>query len=395
MRFDFETPAERRGIGNLKAYLSSEAIRAAGIENYCAAEMDFRTAPSVIDAMAKFAQNGLMGFTLCDEPYQAAVQGWMRTQRSWQIEKDWIVPTLGTIFSVATAIRMTTAVGQGVIVQPPIYNRYEQAAIRLKRKTVYNRLLESQGAYRIDFENLELLMADPHNRLLVLCNPQNPIGRVWPREDLERIARLAERYGVTVFSDEIFAEITFDGHSCVPYGSIPGAARHAITSTSLGKTFNFTGANHANLVIPDDRLRAAFIQQRDADHYGSIDPMTYAAVIGAYSEEGARWKCAMVTHVAANLACIQDFFHQHLPQVRISPCEGSFVIWIDWRALGLDDAGLGHFLNEEALFALDPGVHYCQDQPGYTRMSIATTRRQLDRSLDLLLEAARARGFAR
>jgi len=345
--------------------------------------------------MTACVQNGLMGYTLRDEAYLSAVQWWMKTQRGIEIDQMWVVPTQGTIFSVATAIRLVTAPGEGIIVQPPIYSRYEQAATRLGRKTVYNRLKETDGAYTIDFEDLERLMADGSNKLLVICNPHNPIGKVWGREDLERIAELTNRYGITVFSDEIFGDITFDGHTCVPYCSVDGAARHAITSTSLGKAFNFTGVNHANMIIPDETLRKAFIRQRNADHYGSIDPVTYAAVRGAYCEEGARWDRAMVAYVAKNIRYIREFFGQHLPQVRISPPEGSFVIWIDWRALGLNDEELKHFLEDEAMFGVDPGVHYCHDQEGFTRMSVATARDELRKALNMLLKAAQTRGFAK
>ncbi|MBQ9534429.1 MAG: aminotransferase class I/II-fold pyridoxal phosphate-dependent enzyme [Clostridia bacterium] len=394
-KFDFETLVDRKNIGNLKNMVCSEAVRAAGLLSYNGAEADYRTAPSVIRAMTERVQNGLFGFTLADDAYLDPIVWWMETQRGVKIEKEWIVPTLGMIFSVATAIRLTTEPGEGIIVQPPVYHRYEQAADRLGRRTVYNRLTEKDGVYSMDFEDLEHCMADEHNRLFVLCNPQNPTGNVWDEDTLLRVVELSNKYGVYVISDEIFGEVTFR-HRCPMYAVLPGAAKYGISETSLGKTFNFTGENLANLIIPDGELRERFIAQRNADHFGSIDPVLHAAVQGAYCPEGAAWKDAQLEHINGNAEYILAFFREHLPQVRISPFEGSFVLWIDWRALGLDEPELMRFLKGEALFELDEGTHYDSERgSGFTRMNISCPRRELEKSLALLLEAAKKRGWAR
>lgn len=393
MEYDFETRVNRRNIGNLKETLCPANIRAMDVLGYSGAEMEFRTAPSVIKAMTECVKNGLMGFTLCDERYREAVCWWMRTQRNYQIEPEWIVPTNGTIFSVATAIRLFTKEGEGIIISPPIYYRYEQAATRLNRRTCFNWLIEKDGDYTIDFEDLEQKMSDPNNKLYILCNPHNPTGKVWGKDDLERLSALANKYNVIVYSDEIFAEITFNDHICIPYSEIKGAGKHAIVATSLGKTFNFTGVNHANMIIADEKLRESFIKQRDADHFGSIDPVLYAALLGAYSEEGANWKDAMVAHVASCSDMIFTFFKTHLPQVKVSALQGGFVIWIDWRALNLDAEALKQFLVDEAFLELDQGADYGENGCGFTRMSIAVPKDDLKNSLNLLLKAAEKRGF--
>lgn len=384
----------RRGPESMRRATSPAEIRTAGVLSYNGAEMEFPTAPSIIESLSQCVQGGLLCYTLCNDRYRQAVRWWMETQRGFPIEEEWIVPTHGTIFSVATAIRMTTNPGEGIIVQPPVYNRFEQAATRLGRRTVYNRLLVENGHYRMDFAGLERLMADGGNKLFILCNPHNPIGKVWPAADLERIAALAAQYGVTVFSDEIFAEVVFGGQSCLSYATIPGAAPHAITATSLGKTFNFTGVNHANIIIPNEDLRQRFIQQRNADHYGSLDPLIHAAVLGAYSPEGARWKDAMVEYVGENIRLTRAFFAENLPEVHLSALEGGYVAWLDWRGLGMGDEELQDFLIKEAFLELDPGAHY-GSPPGFARMSIAVPRQELRKSLHLLREAAVKRGFAK
>ncbi len=394
-KYDFETMVSREGIGSMKLYCTPKVVRDAGAVSYFAAEMDFKTAPVIIEAMVERARNGLMGFTLCDERYKNAIKWWMKTQRDWDVKDDWIVPTYGTIHSVATAIRAFTEPGDGVIVQPPVYFRYEQAMRRTGRVTLMNALVCRKGRYEMDFEDLDRLMSDPKHKakLMVLCNPHNPLGRVWAREDLLRVAELARKHNVIVFSDEIFAEIVFDGHVTLPYSEVDGAAYNCIVSTSLGKTFNFTGVNHANMIIPDTSIRERFKVQRDSDHYGSIDPMAHAALIAAYTPEGSDWVRELLKHLEGNLEIIRNFFARHLPQVRLYEVQGAYVLWIDWRGLGLPDEELQEFLVNECYLDLEPGSHYGSGGAGFTRMSFATTRSSLDKSLGLLLAGARRRGF--
>lgn len=218
--YDFDHPlGDRENVGNMKTHTTPEALRRRNITSFAAAEMDFRTAPSVVEAIKRAAERGIYGFTIPTAEYLGAVRWWHREMRGWELEDEWIVPTLGTIFSVAEAIRLTTTERERIIVQTPVYYRYEQAADRQGRETVHNPLKIVDGRYEMDFEDLDRKMADPANKLLVLCNAHNPVGRVWPEADLRRVGELSEKYGVVVFCDEIFGEMTFDGHTAVPYAS--------------------------------------------------------------------------------------------------------------------------------------------------------------------------------
>jgi cystathionine beta-lyase len=355
--------------------------------------MDFKTAPVIMDALARKAQNGLYGYTLCDETYLSAVVTWMRRQRDWPVEPEWVVPTYGTLQALTVALRAFTSAGEGVILQSPVYMLYREAIELNGRVVVKNPLVYQNGRYAIDFDQLEQCMAERSTRLMVLCNPHNPISKVWGREDLERLSALAAQYGVLVFSDEIFAELTFPGHTTIPYSTLAGARDHCIVSTSLGKTFNFTGFSHANMIIPNARIRQDFKRQRDIDHYGSIDPFVYAALCAAY-QDGAEWVEAMLQYVYENIRLIQVFFHEHMPQVCLAEPEGTFVVWIDWRALGLDEDDLSDFLLNEAFLDLDPGNKYGSEGTGFSRMNVATPRAEIEKSLVRLLAAAQKRGFA-
>lgn len=391
MVFDFETMAEHQGIGNLKEVLTPASIQDAGIVSFSAAEMDFKTAPSVIREVRRFADNGLYAFTVSTQPYRDAVKWWMRTVRGWEIEDDWIVPTFGTIFSVATAIRMTTQEGEGIIVQSPVYYRYEQAANRMNRKTVHNCLRIVDGRYEMDFADLEEKMRDPSNKLLVLCNPHNPISRVWPEEDLRRVAVLAQKYGVVVVSDEIFAEYTFNGHDAVPYGSLPEAEPLGITLTSLGKAFNFTGVNYATAIIPDKELRERFTHQKYYDHFGSIDPFAHAAIKGAYCQEGLDWLRAASDYIYENVRFAERFLPEHIPQVKMFPVEGSFIAWLDFSGLGLSGDTLLRFLEEECLVSPDPGTEFNPGGDSFARLNLATTHDQFQKAMQRIADGAARR----
>jgi len=394
-RFDFDTLADRSGIDCMKEVLTTQKVREAGLISFSGAEADFRTAPCVTEAVVQRAMRGNLGYTVPGEDYYSAVINWMKTQRNWEIQKDWIVPTGGTIRSVATAIRLLTQPGEGIIVQPPVYYRYEQAASRLGRQTVYNPLKLVNGRYEMDFAQLEECMASRRCPLMILCNPHNPIAQVWKKEDLEKIAQLANRYDVVVFSDEIFAETVYDGNVTVPYSEIPGAADRAIVATSVGKAFSLTGLNFANIIIPNDTLRRRFARQRNADHYGSMEPLTHAAVMGGYTKEGAAWIGEMNQYVRGNSRYIIDFLKEHLPQVNTVEPEGAFVLWIDWNGLGLPKHELTEFLTEEALLLTDPGEEYGPGGEGWTRMCIASPREMIEKAMESLLSAAKKRGFAK
>lgn len=384
--FDFETVVRRAHTGNMKGTVTPDALKERHIQTFDAAEMDFKTAPSVIEAVKRFADEGLFGFTLCDDEYRDAVVWWMSNARNTHIEPEWIEPTMGTIFSVATCIRMCVGEGENMIVMPPIYGRYEQAVKRIGggRGVVRSELIHhDDGSYAINWDDLEGVMADPANKLLIVCNPNNPTGTVWDEEVLTRIAELAVKYDVVVYSDEIFAEYTFGGHYVPMYCTVNGGRNNGISATSLGKSFSFTGVNHANMIISDPELRERFRAQKYSDHYGSLEPMARAAVLGAYTEEGLAWKNAVQELVGDNDRTIRAFFRANLPEVVISPLEGTYELWLDWRGLGLEWSVVKRILDEDAMFVLEDGTDFGA-KDGFARMNIATPKHVIEGALERL-----------
>lgn len=386
-------PVDRRGIGSLQRSMTPKSVLDAGYTSFGGAEMDFKTAPCIIDAARRYAEGGLYGFTLPEDGYLEGICWWMEHARSWEVDPSWIVPAQGTIFSVAATIRMATDPGDAIIVQPPVYYRYEQAARRLGRRTVYNCLrLTDDGRYEMDFDDLERLMADPANKVLVVCNPHNPVGRVWPADDLRRIGELAQATGTVVVSDEIFAEMTFDGHVCTPYVSLPECVPNGITLTSIGKAFGTTGLNNANAIIPDPDMRERFTVQRTADHFGSIDPFAYACVKGAYTPEGLAWLEGARSYIAENARIVRAAVEGGLAPARMAPLEGTFVGWVEWRGLGLEGEELQRFLTDEALLAVEPGCEYGGDCARFSRINLAALHSQTSAAMERLVAAVGIRG---
>ena len=391
MDYNFETLVDREGIGSMKGILNTPALREHGLIAFAGAEMDFKTAPVITEALQRFASRGIYGYTLPDQAYLDAVRWWLKAARGLRAEEGEIIPTLGTMFALGTAIRAFTEPGDGVILMHPVYYRFDVRTAANGRRVVSVPLRERGGVYGVDFAALEAAMAGPRNPLLVLCNPHNPLGKVFPPEDLKRIASLAQAHGVTVFSDEIFGEISFGGHEVVPYVEV--GPDHGILCTSLGKVFNLTGVNHANVVIKNPALRERFLAQRHQDHFGSIDPFFHTALLAGYSPEGLAWVNAMKAYVWENYQFIRRFFSDHMPRIGLTPLEGGFIVWIDFRLLGLDAEGLRAFLEEEARLFVDQGGDYGPQGEGFCRMNIASPRKCIERSLSSLRAAYRQCGF--
>lgn len=382
-------PVSREGLGSLQLYLTPEPIRAAGVTSFGGAEFDFKCAPCVRQALADYALNGYYGFTLADDLYRERIRWWMANARDWEMDGEWVVPVMGTIFSVATCLRMLVGPDEAMIVQPPVYYRYEQAADRLGLRCVHNPLIERDGAYHMDLDGLERLMADPANTLLVICNPANPVGRVWGEDELMRVSELSARYGTVVVSDEIFAEVTFGGHRTVPYASLEPGRENAIALTSIGKAFGCTGLNFANAIVPGEALRERFTAQRTRDHFGSIDPFGRQALVAAYTPEGLAWQRGTLGYFEENYRIVSEGVAAAAPGSYAYPLEGTFVSWVRWAGLPFEGQELDRFLEEKALLEVEPGSEYGAGLEGFSRINLAATHEQTRSAMGRLTDAVR------
>ena len=377
----FDIKADRGGrVPWLKDYFTPEAVKEEGLLGYAGAEFEFATCPAFCRGVTELAKKGTFGYSLIGSDYRNAVKWWMEKLRGWSIDPEWVVPTHGTIFSLATAIRLLTNEGDNIIVLTPNYNRYNQAAHRLNRGTVEVPFQETETGFALDFEGLERAFADQKNRLLVICNPNNPTGHILTERELADIAALSQKYGVAVFSDEIFAELVFEGNRVTPYVQAAGPEALAITCTSMGKVFSLTGVNHANVIISNPKLRDSYLAQRNADHFGSVDPMVYAGMLEAYSEDGRKWVLELNRYLWDNYLVFSDFLRRRLPKASLKKPQGTFVLWVDFSAYGEAWPELDGLLREKGLLVGDEGEEY-GGRPTCVRYSIAVPRSELIRSL--------------
>lgn len=383
-RFDFDTKIQRRPTGVLKEIFMPENVRAAGLPLYWGAEFDFQTCPAFSEGVRSCAESGAFSFTIQSDAYNQRVCWWMKNVRSFHCEPEWIVPTHGTIFGLATAIRMfLLPQKKRLLVIHPGYNRYAQAAHRMGLEAAASDMLLADGVYQIDWEELEQKMADPQNGLLVFSNPNNPTGRILNQEELERIGQLSQKHQMPVYCDEIFAETTRDNAPVYPYILVEHGRELAMGCTSLGKCMSLTGVNHANVLIPDANLREKYTQQKYADHYGSIDPMLHAGLMNAYTEEGAAFIRALNAYVDENVALVEREIPALIPGARVIHPQGTFVIWIDFTGCGTNADELADLLNNDYLFCGDAGDDYGASRLFY-RYSIAVPRSELMKSFDYI-----------
>ena len=386
--FDFDQPVNRNGTGNMKGSFLPETSCGKAPLILAGAEMDFPTAPVIREALSKFAANGIYGFTLPDDAYLNAVCFWLKTYRGWDAAPDWIVPTLGTVYALSTAVRAFTSPGDGVIVLFPSYYRHDRAVLRNGRRVVPCQLQEREGRYALNADALAEAMRKPENRLLVLCHPHNPTGHVFTEAELQTLAALARETGTVVFSDEIFADITAPGHPALPFSVF--LPELTVACISLGKTFNFTGVSQANAVIHDPALRERYLTQRNADHFGSIDPFFYQAVIAGCTEAGHAWVTAVRDQVMSNARRLDGRLKAACPGVRMSPWEGGYIAWLDVSAAGLTgDEAAGRLEKEQAVL-VDPGSEYGAGGKRFIRLNLATQTKNMDEFVSRLSEIIRS-----
>lgn len=389
----FEERVKREGYGNLKYDLfTPEVLKKNNIPSYSGAEFEFPTAPCVRNAVKDLAENGLFGFTVADDAYRSEILYWMKQVRHAEIEPSWILPMQGTIFTVASCIRLFTRQDECILLMTPTYNRYDQAARRLKRApSFFSSMKEVNGRYVPDDEDLEAKMSDPSVKLFVFCNPNNPTGQVLYEEDLERILAIARKTDTAVVCDEIFADVSLNGKDVPCLAAMAKEDDKVIAITSMGKTFSLTGVNHANAIIRNPGLYKALEEQRTADHFGSIDPLAFACQKGGYTEAGRAWLEELKQVIHRNNERFISFFEQ-IDGVKVYHPDGGYVLWCDFTSLCMEEKELFSFLQDEALFACDPGEEY-YGLPCNARICTAVPEAEAEKTIARLQAAFVKRGF--
>lgn len=387
MQYDFDTPIDRTHTWSIKHDFKKENGKADDILPLWVADMDFRSPDSVVEALKKAVDHGIFGYSRADESYFDAVAAWYQKRHHLTLQPEWMTCTPGIVFALSIAVRAFTQEGDAVLIQPPVYHPFSRAILRNKRTLVENPLVLKDGHYEMDLEELEQKVLDEHVKLMILCNPHNPVGRVWTREELTALADICLRHHVYVISDEIHGDFVWQGHEQTPYASISEeACLHSMMCTAPSKTFNLAGMATSNLFIPDPEMRRKFRSELLDVGQENMNRLGLFACRAAY-EGGGEWLDQLIGYLAGNLALVRDFCKNRVPQIQLVEPEGTYLAWLDCRELGMTDDELMAFFSDEAKVWLDPGTHSGEQGSGFMRFNLGSSRSVIAQALDQI-EAA-------
>ena len=349
------------------------------------ADMDFLAPSFIMEAIRNRASEGVFGYAQAPLSTFNSVSNWLGSVHGWKVDPEWLVSTSGVMPAVGVAIRAFSNPGDGVIIQPPVYPPFFRIIEDNERVVVENPLVSQEGYFRMDFENLGALLSDPGNRIMLLCSPHNPVGRVWGKDELERLGRLCVDTGTLLISDEIHADIVFDPFRHTPTASInPSIAENTITCVSPSKTFNIPGLQTAYGVIQNRELREAFQLSLRATAIGRHNSFGLVAGDAAY-REGAPWRSLMLEYIMANRDHALSFFRREMPWVEVYPPEGTYLLWLDMSSSGLDPEEVTKRLIYKGRVVLDPGYWFGDEGRGWQRLNTACPRSVLDEGLKRIL----------
>ena len=383
MKYNFYEIIPRRGTNSYKWDSAGDA----DVLPMWVADMDFRTAPPVVEALRKRVEHGIFGYVRVPDAYYAAVTNWFARRHDWQIEKEWIIYTTGVVPALSAVIKALTAPGDKVMVQTPVYNCFFSSIRNNGCGMIANPLIYRNGTYQIDFADLEQKAADPSVKVLLLCNPHNPAGRVWTKQELTRIGDICIRNNVWVVADEIHCELVFPGHTYIPFASISQEfLMHSVTCTSPSKAFNLAGLQIANIISADTDIRTKIDKAININEVCDVNPFGVEALMAAYND-GEEWLEELKQYLFANYNYLRVYFEEYLPEFPVATLEGTYLVWADCSVLNQSsDETVKTLLEKEKLW-VNEGSLYGEAGEGFIRINIACPRQQLIEGLNRLRRA--------
>ncbi|WP_298614741.1 MalY/PatB family protein [uncultured Odoribacter sp.] len=373
MKYNFDKLISRRGTDSYKW----DSAKNEEVLPMWVADMDFHTAPAIVDTLRRRVEHGIFGYTRVPDSYYEAVTDWFARRHNWTIDREWIIYTSGVVPAVSAIIKALTTPGDKVLVQTPVYNCFFSSIRNNGCEIVSSPLLKTGDTYRIDYDDLEQKAADEKAKVMLLCNPHNPAGRVWTREELMRVGDICLRHGVTVVSDEIHGELVFPGYIYTPFASLSdGFLQHSVTCISPSKAFNIAGLQIANMVCADEEMRRKIDKAININEVCDVNPFGVIATIAAYNE-GEEWLRQLLEYLYENYIRMRDFCREYLPDFLITRLEGTYLVWMDCRKLKRTSEELEKVLIEEAALHLNAGSMYGVEGEGFMRWNIACPRARL------------------
>lgn len=385
MKYNFDEIIPRRGTNSYKWDTPEEE----NVLPMWVADMDFRTAPAIIETLRRRVEHGIFGYTKVPQNYYDTIVKWFINRHQWEIDSQWIIYTSGVVPAISAIIKAMTIPGDKIIVQTPVYNCFYSSIRNNGCKMIANNLIYQEGRYTIDFDDLEHKAADPETKLLLLCNPHNPVGRVWTSEELQRIGDICLQNGVFIIADEIHCELTYEGHNYTPFASLSEEFRlRSATCISPSKAFNLAGLQIANIVAADGNIRSRIDRAINDNEVCDVNPFGVIATIAAY-EKSEEWLDALRKYLWENYSYVRYFFKRDLPQYSVLPLEGTYLVWIDCRAAGIGSDNITSCLQNKQKLMVNSGTLYGPDGEGFIRLNIACPRKLL---IDGLVRLAKVLG---
>lgn len=383
MKYDFDRMIDRHNTGSMK-WDSCES----DVLPLWVADMDFESPREVIDAMVERAEHGIFGYTPMTSAYYDSVIGWMKKRHGWEIQRKWIIPTPGVVPALSLAVLAYTQPGDGIIIQSPVYHLFAPIIRNNGRQIVENRLKPVRGRYEMDYEQLEkLFIFGARIRMMILCSPHNPVGRVWERDEIMRLARICMKHEVLIISDEIHSDIVMEGYQHRPIAQLsPEIADNVVTCTSASKTFNLAGLECSNIIISNRKLFNQFNNITENIWIKGSNIFGMVATEAAY-RHGDAWLEQLLIYIKKNYDFLVSYLNEHIPQIGITPLEGTYLVWLDFRGLGMPSSEIKEILRTKARVLLEDGSVFGDGGEGFQRINIACPQGILEDALSRIAEA--------
>lgn len=390
-QYDFDSMIDRQNTNSLKYDFAVEHGYPADVLPLWVADMDFPTAPPILDALHKAVNHGIFGYSDTKEGYYTAVSSWFWKHFGWETKKEWLVKTPGVVFALATAVRALTEPGDAVLIQPPVYAPFHGVVRDNGRRLVENKLLYKNGRYEIDFADFEEKIKDNRVKMFLLCSPHNPIGRVWTKTELYKLGVICKKYNVIVVSDEIHCDFAFPEHPHTVFGmACPELEERTIVCTAPSKTFNLAGLQVSNIWIANAEFRNKFLKEMRRGGYSLLNSLGLVAAQAAY-ESGEEWLFQCKHYMQCNLDFLRAFLKEKLPEIKLVEPEGTYFAWLDCSGLGFDGKELDDFVVNKARLWLDAGHIFGEESASFQRVVLACTKKTLETALNRWASAESSR----
>lgn len=384
MKFDFDKVIDRRGTGSLKWDVPEKELP------MWVADMDFQTAPCIREALAARVEHGIFGYSIIPDEWADAYVNWWGSRHHFQIDRDWLVFCSGVIPAISTAVRKLTTPAEKVVVQTPVYNIFFNSIYNNGRNILESPLKYDGEEYSMDFEDLETKLSDPQTSLMILCNPQNPAGKIWDKETLARVGELCAKYGVTVISDEIHCDLTDPGKEYVPFATASDICRDiSVTCIAPTKTFNIAGIQTAAIVVPNKFLRHKMWRGLNTDEVAEPNVFAVDAAIAAFTN-GGEWLDSLRQYLYENKQYVRKFVSEKIPDMKVVYSEATYLLWLDCSKITDNAKQLSAFIRKNTGLYMSPGLSYGKNGKAFIRLNIACPRSTVEEGMKRLAEGTTA-----